>query len=114
LDNLIFGILILAASLALSLHASRKPDTINISIGKKGVQVGNILYPYNDLLSFWVETGDRYPRAILKSKKTLMPFLILLLNDVDPDDVEHALLIRLPEEHHSETLMEKILIRLGF
>lgn len=114
LGDLIFGILILVASITLSLHASKPPRIINIEINNTGIQTGNLIYPFDELTSFWVETKDLYPRLILKSKKVLMPFVSILLADADPDEITRALLLHLPEEHHTESLLEKIMIRLGF
>lgn len=114
LDNLIFAILILISAIALSLEASRHAQIINISIDNVGVKIGETFYPYENLESFWIETSDFFPRILLKSKKTLMPYITILLSDADSNHVRIILLTHLREIKHSETLMEKILIRLGF
>jgi hypothetical protein len=79
-----------------------------------GVLVGKILYPYSNLDSFWVETRDIHPRLIIKSKKVFMPFISILLEDADPDQVHDHLIKYLKPEEHIEPLFEKILIYLGF
>ncbi len=114
LNNIIFGILIIVASFALTLHASRKPNLIDIVVGPTGILVGKILFPYTNLESFWVETRDGHPRLILKSKKVFMPFISILLEDTDPDEVHDYIGKYLKIEEHIEPLFEKILIYLGF
>lgn len=114
LNNLIFGILIIVCSFALSLFASRKPDTITIAIDNLGVDVGKTHHPYGVLESFWIETRDAHPRLMLKAKKTWMPFMIILLGDVPAEEIRHQLLQHLPEEEHTEPFLEKLLIYLGF
>ena len=114
LNNVIFAILIIVCSFTLSLFASRKPDLINVEINDLGVDVGKINHPYRLLESFWVETRDSHPRMLLKSKKTWMPFIILLIGNTPPEEIRHKLLEHLPEEEHNEPFLEKLLIYLGF
>jgi hypothetical protein len=114
LNNIIFAVLIVVASFTLTLHASKKPNVIDIVLGTNGVLVGKILYPYSNLDSFWVETRDIHPRLIIKSKKVFMPFISILLEDADPDQVHDHLIKYLKPEEHIEPLFEKVLIYLGF
>jgi len=114
LNNVIFAILIIVASFTLSLFASKKPEMITVVIDDIGITTGNMRYPYKDLESFWVETRDSYPRVLVKSKKILMPFISLLIEDLDPDTIRDLLSKHLPEEEHSEPLLEKILLYFGF
>ncbi len=115
-NNLIFALLILVSAATLSLFASRPPHLIEISIDAAGVTIGKTRYPYVHLESFWVETNEHYPRLLLKSKKVLMPFIVALIeeHDVHPDEIRTFLLNHLPEEEHTEPLLEKVLLYLGF
>lgn len=113
-SNLIFAILIVIASFTLSLFASRKPEIMDVSIDASGATVGKDRYPYRELESFWVETRDVHPRLFLKSKKIFMPYIIILLEHMDPEEIKEWLEQYLPEEEHSEPLLEKILLYLGF
>mgnify|MGYP003473546694 FL=1 len=114
LNNVIFGILVIVASFTLSMFASRKPDVFTATIDNSGVTFGSIRYPYGNLSSFWVETRDNYPRLLLKSKKILMPFVVIHTENEDPGEIRELLLHYLPEEESTEPLLEKILIYLGF
>ena len=114
LENLIFGLLIAVSAFTLTLFASRKPLVVPIEINSLGVNVGDTHYPLGNLESFWVETRDRHHRVLIKSKKTLMPYIVILIDEVSPESVREVLAQYLPEEEHSEPLLEKILIYFGF
>ena len=114
LNNIIFGILILIASFTLSLSASKKPKVVDIYADKNGIGVGKIFYPYANLDSFWVEDRDAHPRIILKSQKVFMPYIPILLDDMNPQTVRNFLLQHLREEEHIEPFLEKLLIYFGF
>jgi len=114
LNNVIFAILILISSFTLSLFASRRPDIVSASIDNSGVTFGKTRYPYSTLESFWVETRDGYPRLLLKSSKIIMPFIVIHTEDLDADEIRHFLSTHLKEEEHTEPLLEKVLIYLGF
>ena len=112
--NLIFGILIIVASFTLTLFASRKPEMVEVEINQRGVLHGKTLYPYDHLDSFWIETREFHGRILLKSKKVLMPFVVIFLEDIEPEKIRETLLQHLPEEEHTEPLLEKLLIYFGF
>ncbi len=114
LNNIIFAILIIVASFTLTLFSSIKPKLIDIEVGPMGVTLNNIRYPYNNLESFWIETRDRHPRIIFKSKKIFMPFIVAFLDSVDPEAIHQILINHLPEQEHLEPFFEKLLIYLGF
>lgn len=114
LNNVIFAVLIIVSSFTLSLFASKRPDIIDIEINNSGVIVNRDLYGYKDLESFWIETEDGNPRIIIKSKKLFMPYISIFIEDVHPDDIHALLSAHLEEERHSEPLLEKLLIYLGF
>lgn len=114
LNNLIFAILIIVSSFTLSLFASRKPDVVTATIDNTGVIFGKIRYPYSNLESFWVENRDNYPRLLLKSKKILMPFIVIHINEDDYDEIRGLLIRYIKEEEHTEPFLEKVMIYLGF
>jgi len=112
--NIIFAIFIIVASFTLSLFASREPEIIEVVIDSYGVKIHNIQYPYKNLESFWVETREIRPKVVLKSKKVLMPYITILIHDANPEDIKTVLSRYLPEHEHTEPLLEKLLIYLGF
>lgn len=114
LNNIIFALLIIISSFTLSLFASKKPEIIQVNIDSSGISVGNNHLPYKELDSFWVETREANPRILLKSKKIFMPFVVVFIEGVDNEKVREILLQHLPEEEHTEPLLEKLLLYFGF
>ena len=112
--NLIFGILIIVSSFTLTLFASRKPESMEVEISNTGVRVGKTIYPYIHLSSFWIETRESHPRVLLKSNKVFMPFVVVFLEEIEPEKIRTTLSQYLPEEEHTEPLLEKLLIYFGF
>jgi hypothetical protein len=114
LNNIIFAILIIVSAFTLSLFASKKPAIVKVEIDNLGVTFGPLKYPYKNLDSFWVETNDHFSRILLKSQKVFVPFIIIRIEDLEPEVVREKLLQHLPEEEHREPLLEKLLIYFGF
>jgi hypothetical protein len=114
LNNVIFAILIIVSSFTLCLFASRRPDLVSISIDNLGLTVSKKRYPYGILESFWVETGEHYPRILFKTKKSFSNNLVIFIEEVEPEKIRELLLAHIKEEHQSEPFLEKLLLYLGF
>lgn len=115
LGNIIFGLLIIVSSFALSLFINRPPEIIHMIIDENGVTRANIRYPYDTLHSFWVDEIHPHKKIILRSQKMFMPLIIVPLgNDTDPEKLQELLLKKLPEQYYSLPFVEKILEYLGF
>lgn len=116
--NVIFALLILIAATALVIHAHKEPRLIDFELNEKGVKVDKTFYPYKTLDSFFVETHEMevgtFAKILIKSKKTLMPLIIIPIADTHPEDVHEYLSIFLAEEEHREGLGEKFMEWLGF
>jgi len=114
LNNVIFALLIIVSSFTLTLLAGRKPERVHIEISERRISVGKIHYNYAELDSFWVEKRHVFPKLVLKSKKVFLPYVNILIEEVEPEKVREVLSDHLPEEEHVEPLFEKILVYLGF
>ncbi|MCH7529591.1 hypothetical protein IIB50_00515 [Patescibacteria group bacterium] len=116
LSNILFGVLIVIGSFTLALFANRHPDLIQFKINERGVVIGDTLYPYKTLDSFWI--SDEYknidPKLIIKSKKVFMPYLIIPLADADCQAIHDYINKYLEEKEHNEPLSHKILELFGF
>jgi len=105
--NFLFAILLLLATFTLLLHGHQPPDKITISMGRHGVQVRHLIYPFKNLRSFWVHDQLLAKKITLRSKKAFMPYLHLPLPDnLDHEAIRLFLLEHLPEEHHEPTLID--------
>lgn len=115
LDNAMLAILIVVAGAALTILSKRPARIVEFEINEKGVVGHGSLYLHNSLESFWVQQlGEREPRLLIKSSKTLMPLIVLPLGDVTIDEARHAMLQYVQEEELSESLTQMILEYLGF
>ena len=98
------------------LASAKKPRVLNFGISGKGVQIGDRLYPYDDLQSFWIFYEPHMDRAelSLRSRKAVMPYVRLPLGSQNPA-VVHALLSRfLPERKHADSVVDAMARRAGF
>jgi len=113
--NIIFGILILVGAFTLSLYAKRSPEEISVLIDEEGVTRNKIRYLYESLASFWIDLDHPHKKIIFRSKKMLMPLIIIpLADDVDSERLHRILSRQIEEEYHSLPIVEKILEYLGF
>jgi hypothetical protein len=116
-NNILFAIIILLGAFALGMHGNVEPKVLSYKLSRRGATIEDTLYPFDTLDSFWVEEHDHKPHRILvKSRKLLMPYIIMPLSpDVDPDEIRHFLLDHgLPEEELHEGVVRQIFEHLGF
>lgn len=113
-NNVITGIFIIVAAVTLVLHASRPPRVITYQITDRGIVAGDVLYPFLTLESFWIPHDEYPPKLLLKSRKALMPLIVIYLDEVDPEDVREVLLTYIAETEHREPILKHLLERLGF
>jgi hypothetical protein len=112
--NIIFGIFIIVGVFSLVIHAVRKPGIVHVEINDRGIIIGNVLYPFLTLESFWIDAHEHPPKIILKSTKTFMPYITVNIEEYDREDVRQVLLKYIAETEHHEPLSQKILERFGF
>lgn len=113
-NNIIFAIFLLVGAFALVVHATKRPRIIHYEINDRGVVIGDILYPFLTLDSFWVDAQEVPPKVLIKSHKTFMPYISIHIEEVDPEKVRDILLNYIAETEHREPLSQKILERFGF
>jgi hypothetical protein len=112
--NIITGIFVIVAAVALVLHASRPPRIVTYSINDRGILADDILYPFLSLESFWIPHDEFPPKIIIKSRKTFMPFIVIYIDEVNPEHVREIMLTYIAETEHREPVLKHILERLGF
>jgi len=116
-NNVLFGLLILIGVFVIFIQSHAEPKMQNYEINRKGIVVGETLYPYSSLESFWVidEDGWDRDRMLIKSQKTFMPIIVLPLGEnSSPDEIRDYLLEYLDEEQIEEGFLDKLAIVLGF
>lgn len=116
-SNYIFGVLILIIGFSLAIVGSKEPRLIDFELNTTGVKIDKQLFPYSTLEAFWVENNqdNHLPSQLLiKSKKAVMPLIIMPLENTDPEAVRDFLLYRLLEKELSEPFLQFVLENLGF
>jgi len=115
-NNILFGLVTILAGFVLSLYAARPPEIIDVVIDEIGIRIGKTLYPYRTLESYWIEEHQRVPKILLKSKRLIMPYIIVMIDteEIDAEKIHGFVGRHLPEVFHSESVFEKMLEQLGF
>ncbi|HDO23648.1 MAG TPA: hypothetical protein ENG99_00300 [bacterium] len=115
LGNVHFAILAGLAGFSIALYGARKPKTINFSISSKGIQIGNKIYDYENLNSFWINYAPPHRKElIIESNKTFMPHINIMLGETNPEKIHEYLLQFLKEEKIEESLIITIARLIGF
>ncbi len=112
--EVITGLFIIVAAVALVLHASHPPHLVTYTINDRGIQADDTLYPFLTLESFCIPHDHVPPRLLIKSRKVFMPLIVIYIDEVDPEDVRTVLLKYIAETEHREPLLKLILERIGF
>ncbi len=113
-NNILFGILVILGSFVLAIYATMKPRNIKFEVSGRGVSVGNTLYPYQTLKSFWINDELDQPVLLIESKRALVPLIIIPINSVPPENVRSLLLEYMEEVEHELPIADKLLERIGF
>ncbi len=115
MHNALFGILVILSTIILLSFSIIAPKIIEVNINQKGVVVDKEMYPFATIEAFWVESIDKdNEKILLKSKKLIMPLIVIPLEELHHLDVREFLLQYLPEVEMHEPLSQKIMERLGF
>lgn len=113
--NTLFALLLGIAGLVLGLYANKEPRIIPYGVTMRGLRVGDSLFPYSTLKSFYIDDEDpRGPQLLARSEKTFMPLIVMPLPPEYVDDIEDILALKLPEEFLEEPFVNKLLEFLGF
>ncbi len=113
-NNIIFAIFIILSAFTLSMYAVRKPSIINIELNDKGIITGKNIYFYQTLEKFWVARKKYGNIIILKSKKSIFPYVTIMAEQVDSEEIREYLSQHIEEEEMTEPLMQTIMEYLGF
>jgi hypothetical protein len=115
-SNLLFALVILLGAFTSIMASHTPPRLLKYEIGRRGVKVGDTLYPFSTLESFWVIDEEIDDRIIIKSEKFLMPYIVVPFDSTETgaDDIRDYLLDYINEEELHEPAAQKIMERLGF
>ncbi len=113
--NILFAVLVVLAVTTLLIFSNREPMVIEVEINDKGVRVVKELYPFTSLEAFWIDTLDEdEPKIILRSKKVVMPLIVIPIDEYNHEDIRLVLLNKLEEKELHEPFSQKVMAKLGF
>ena len=112
--QIITGIFVVVAAVALVLHASKPPKDSYFEINDRGIMVDNVLYSFLTLESFCIPHDERPAKLLIKSRKLFMPLISLYIGEVDPESVREIMLRYIAETEHHEPFLKHVLEWLGF
>ncbi len=113
-ENLLFAIVVLISAVTITLLALRDPEILEFTVNDRGIRAGDTLYPYSSIESFWVENSPEEQKILLQSERMLMPYIVVPIEEVDPEEVRNFIIQYIPEEEHVEPLSHRVMEYLGF
>jgi len=115
-NNVLFALLLLVITFALSMHAAKPSQEIAFAITQRGIRIGEHLYPYTSFRGFSVDefSPEHQAKLILIPKNVWHPQLIIPIEQVDPDDVHDFLSVFLEDLDEYEPAFHRLMEWLGF
>lgn len=114
--NYLFMVFIIMAAVVIYIFDKKEPATIDISITKRGIIIGEKMLTYEeDLKTFWVLYNPPEVKTLnFDRQQLLFPVISLQLEDENPLKIREVLLRYLPEDmKREEHFSEKAARRLG-
>ncbi len=91
------------------------PRDVEVTITDKSVHVDTTSYPYTGIKTFWIVDHSGIRKLYFETTAYLNRYVVLLLNDQDPEQIAEILKQFLPEsESNRETLAQRISRKLRF
>lgn len=113
--NMLFAIFIVLSAVTLGTLSYRETKEVETRVTPKGIVVGKYLYAFRSQRSFWIEDDHvRGPRILLHPLNSFMPLITIpIAEEVDLDDLREILMQFLDEEFLEESLVHKLLDKVG-
>ena len=113
----LFALFIIMVGGLLIMTGNKKPDVLEIKLNDKGIEINSILYPFQNIKTFWVEDNkNSFPKLILRIERVINPMMILPIETdyIEPNTIRDHLLNFVPEDKAIEPISHKIMDYLGF
>ncbi|MEN8252079.1 MAG: hypothetical protein ABFQ53_00650 [Patescibacteria group bacterium] len=106
-DSIIMAIVFILIGIVGYLQLSRPPKVIDFAIMYNGILVGDELFDYDSMKSFWIFYEPPHTRIIsFHMKGGLRPYLHIPLHQIDPVIVHENLTQFIPEEKQEQNLVD--------
>lgn len=91
-------------------QARKKPEDVQYAVDTDGIKVGERLYSWTELKSFWLIDEEHGGHLYLETTSRLLPVRTIHLANVEPSEVRARLVQHLPERTtRTEELADRIL-----
>jgi hypothetical protein len=108
------AIFLLLSSLVLMLYSGKRPEISRIRIDQTGITVGNNMYQYKDLKSFWIHYDPGNMKELsLESRKWYIPYVKVSIENKNPLVIRSLLVNFLAEKEHEHSLIDIISRKIG-
>ncbi len=114
LNNFIFAIFCILATISIVIHAAKKPEMIDFAITTQGLQIKHDFFPYDTLHSFWINHKKNKGEIIIHSDRAVLPHLIIPIGEMDQEHLRIELRRHIPERYEHKNLFDFALEYLGF
>ncbi len=107
--SFLFAFLVLLGWFTVVLYAIRPPQAVSFAITERGIMIGNKLYFWHDLKSFWIFYDPPLRKELsVISKKTFVPPLRIPLDEEDPVEIRAIIRKFIPEIEEEESLIDNL------
>jgi hypothetical protein len=115
LNDVLLALFLGIAGGVLAMAAAKRPSIVPFSVSVRGIKIEDQLHAYSTLESYYIDEDDpRGPQLLIKSKRKIMPLIVIPIPPDHIDDIENILEDRLEEEHMEESLFHKIFELFGY
>lgn len=89
------------------MYLERDPQLTDFAVSYDGVVIGNDVYEFDDISSFWIFYDPPHTRVIsLHMNGKLMPYIHIPLHQVDPVDVREKMMEFIPEIKQEQGMVD--------
>lgn len=111
ISTIFFGLL----GVVILIRAGKKPEIVNFEVNPLGIKVGERLYGFREIKSFWIEYDPALDikELSLQLKKWYHTYVKIPIYNQNPVQLRLVLLAFLPEAEHEDTLADTVSRKLG-
>lgn len=112
-----FAALLVLSGILLGFFAIKKPETIFYELNNRGLKIGNRLYLYENIKSFWIQIipTDKEPLLFIHSERFFMPIITIPIVETMAEEIHFILSSKnIAEIEMKEHPTDKIMEALGF
>lgn len=112
--DMLTAIFLLLSSLVLILYSTKRLETSKVLIDNRGVAIGDTIYYYKDLKSFWIQYNPgEFKELSLEIRRWYMPYVKISIENNNPLLIRSLLINFLPEKEHEHSLVDIISRKIG-